>query len=182
MGRRSSTDNEPKNSSPNPMVSTQSYMGELAREYRADMVAKTRRKRKQPYKRTEKIEQALWTRICCGESLNDICKATDMPAYSTVAKWMAEDPEFERYLDQAYLYQGRQFADILKALADGSDSGMTVEERKLKAKIYIWLAEKYNRKLFGQQVQLDVKSEGPAINLPSEFGGGVLQGQIIDKT
>lgn len=181
---KSTQNSEPKNTSPDPAKHTQTFMGELAKEYRGEIVARTKRKRTQPYKRTEKMEQKLWERICCGESLQDICSDPKMPAYSTVAKWMSVDSEFESYINQAYLYQGRQIVDVLKALADGKDTALSVEERKLKAKIYIWLAEKYNRKLFGQNIQHEVTDTRPVINLPMQFGGfgQSIDAEIVDQT
>ena len=173
---------EVKNRSPDPNKHTQTYMAELAGELQTEMVKATRRKRVQPYKRTEKIEQALWERIACGESLRKICSDPKMPAKSTVSQWMAADPEFEAYINQAYLYQGREIADMLMELADGTDQSLSIEERKLKAKIYIWLAEKYNRKLFGQSQQIELTDTRPVTNLPAEFAAlaqPYIEGQIV---
>ena len=182
-GKRGRSD--PKNQSPDPTKHTQTYMGELSREYRAELVQKTKRRRVQPYKRTEKIEQKLWERICCGESLQDICSDPKMPAYSTVAKWMAADSTFESYINQAYMYQGRKMADVLKALADGKDQSLSIEERKLQAKIYMWMMAKYHRKLFGDSMQHEVTDTRPVINLPMQFGawaGSVVDGQLTDQS
>ena len=58
-----------------------------------------------------------------------------------------------------------------------------MEERKLKAKILIWLAEKYNRKLFGQSTQIEVTDTRPVIYLPAQFqwfGLPVIEGEISD--
>jgi len=178
-----SAGSEVKNRSPDPNVHTQTYIAEQASALQSEMVRASKRKRVQPYKRTEKIEQALWERIACGESLRKICSDPKMPAKSTVSKWMASDPDFEAYINQAYLYQGREIADMLMELADGVDTSLTIEERKLKAKIYIWLAEKYNRKLFGQSTQVELTDTRPVINLPPEFAAlAIAQPSIIDGT
>lgn len=178
---RTKQSSDVKNRSPDPTKHTQTYMGELAMEYRGEMVKATKRTRRKPYKRTEKVEQTIWERICCGESLQDVCNDPKMPAYSTIAKWMAADSTFEAYINQAYLYQGRQIADVLRDLANGKDQSLSIEERKLKAKILIWLAEKYNRKLFGQSTQIEVTDTRPVINLPAQFAGfglPVIEGEI----
>lgn len=182
MARKRDSDPDPKNKSPIEGVHTQTYLGMMAKEIKADMIAKTKRKRRQPYKRTPQLEQAIWTRIACGESLKDICRDEKMPAQSTVYQWMAEDPVFEGKIDQAHLYQARYRHDEIKDILDNINQGdLSIEERKLKFKGYVWMAEKNNRQRYGQSVQVDHKVEGPPIILPDLFGGGILAGQLIES-
>ncbi|WP_235210015.1 hypothetical protein, partial [Sphingobium sp. Ant17] len=54
---------------------------------------------------------------------------------------------------------------------------------KLKVKALMWLAGKYNRKVFGDSQQIEVTDTRPVINLPAQFQGfglPVIEGEISD--
>ena len=43
---------------------------------------------------TPELATAICRRVAGGETLRKICTSTDMPARSTVARWLAENSEF----------------------------------------------------------------------------------------
>lgn len=139
--------------------------------------------RHRPKRLTEKHIETLWCEIAKGRSMSDVCNDAKMPSRATVLRHLSKNPELRQMIDEAYEYQAEFFAEFMVDVASGGvHSTGNVERDKLYVQTLKWVTERYNRKRFGQHVDIAVKSEGPAINLPSEFGGGVLQGQIISPT
>lgn len=143
-----------------------------------EIVKATKRTRKQPYKRTEKLVNDLWSRLACGESLIDICKDPKMPARQTITRWMAADPELEKLIDDAYKWKARYFGEAILDVAEGGSlSTNDIRRDELKVKALMWLAGKYNRKVFGDSQQIEVTDTRPVIHLPQAFAA---YGNVID--
>ncbi|KAA9018269.1 hypothetical protein F4U96_09160 [Sphingobium limneticum] len=137
-----------------------------------DMQVKAKRKRKQPYRRTEKLTEEIWARLAAGYSLIEICEDEKMPARVTLNKWMAADPDFEKFIDDAYKWKARYFGEAIENVASGGSlSTGDIRRDELKVKALMWLAGKYNRKVFGDAVQHEVTDTRPVINLPAQFAG-----------
>tara|TARA_R110002072_G_scaffold171055_1_gene324772 strand:+ start:536 stop:1087 length:552 start_codon:yes stop_codon:yes gene_type:complete len=153
-------------------------------EASGEIVKASKRTRKQPYKRTEKLIDTLWSRLACGESMIDICRDPKMPARQTIMKWMAEDDELEQMIDDAYKWKARYFGEAILDVAEGgSFSTGDIRRDELKVKALMWLAGKYNRKVFGDSQQIEVTDTRPVINLPAQFQGfglPVIEGEISD--
>lgn len=147
-----------------------------AAEANAEIVATTKRKRGQPTKRSDAVTQELWARLASGERLIDICADPHMPARITLKTWEAEDPALREYLNTARQDKAEYLAEAMEAMADGDPRFSTgnVERDKLKFQVFKWLASKYHRTYFGDNIQLDVKSEAIVINLPPEFAQPVI--------
>lgn len=143
-----------------------------------EIQAKAKRTRKQPYKRTEKLTEEVWARLAAGYSLIEICEDPKMPARQTLNQWMARDPEFEKFIDEAYKWKARYFGEAIENIASGGSlSTGDIRRDELKVKALMWLAGKYNRKLFGDSQQIEVTDTRPVIHLPAAFGAF---GSVID--
>ena len=137
-----------------------------------EIQAKAKRTRKQPYKRTEKLTEEIWARLAAGYSLIEICEDPKMPGRGTISKWMAADPEFEKFIDDAYKWKARYFGEAIENIASGGSlSTGDIRHDELKVKALMWLAGKYNRKVFGDSQQIEVTDTRPVINLPAQFAG-----------
>tara|TARA_R110000787_G_scaffold71232_2_gene158543 strand:+ start:21191 stop:21574 length:384 start_codon:yes stop_codon:yes gene_type:complete len=114
----------------------------------------------------------------------DICRDPKMPARQTIMKWMAEDDELEQMIDDAYKWKARYFGEAILDVAEGgSFSTGDIRRDELKVKALMWLAGKYNRKVFGDSQQIEVTDTRPVINLPAQFQGfglPVIEGEISD--
>ncbi|WP_188064116.1 hypothetical protein [Sphingobium sp. KCTC 72723] len=166
---------------PNGAVALSKNAGEAS----GAMVKASKRTRKQPYRRTEKLENAILSRLACGESLIAICQDPKMPARQTVMTWMTLDPEFEAMMDDAYKWKARYFGEAILDVAEGGTlSTGDIRRDELKIKALMWLAGKYNRRLFGDAVEVAHKHEGLQINMPAEWMAGEIiptcQPQVID--
>lgn len=77
---------------------------------------------------TQEIVDAICDKIADGQSLRTICAADDMPARSTVFKWLA-DPARSSFVDQYARAREAQaealFEDILDIADDGSNDYVT---------------------------------------------------------
>lgn len=151
-----------------------------------EIVKQSKRKRKQPYKRTDKLVDEFLVRLACGESMIDICADPKMPARQTIMKWSNDDPELEKLMDEAYKWKGRYLGEAILSVAEGGTmSTGDIRRDELKVKALMWLAGKYNRKLFGDSMQHEVTDTRPVINLPMQFGawaGSVVDGQLTDQS
>lgn len=61
--------------------------------------------------------EAIFERLCGGEAVTDICADPDMPAPSTVYKWMRDQPEFGRAVALAREVQGDRLAAEARGIA-----------------------------------------------------------------
>ena len=146
-----------------------------------EIVAASKRTRKQPYKRTEKLVDQFLARLACGESMIDICQDPKMPSRQTIMRWMMTDPELEAMVDDAYKWKARYFGEAILNVAEGGCLSTTdIRRDELKVKALMWLAGKYNRRVFGDKQEVEITDTRPAINLPSMFG--VLAQPVIDVT
>lgn len=85
------------------------------------------------------VLQLLCQRIAEGGSLTKICKDSDMPTYTTLAKWRLKYPEVREMLEQAYVDRADTLRDnaLDAALAADEDN---VDSQKLKHDAYKWAA------------------------------------------
>ena len=135
-------------------------------------------------KMTEEVVLEILNRLCRGETLKQICQDVDMPAYGTVQKWYATDPDFQAAMDQARQFQMNLFADEILEIADNSVGDIrlaydkngnlvpevnyeNVKRSELRIKTRMELMKVFNRKQFGTH-----KETAPAV-IP-----GVANGQL----
>lgn len=127
-----------------------------------------------PSEFTQDVADAICEKLADGNSLRSICAADDMPARSTVFKWLA-DPAHSAFVDQYARAREAQaealFEDILDIADDGSND-YTVKKRpdgseydafdaehvqrsKLRVDARKWMVAKLAPKKYGDRVELE---------------------------
>lgn len=125
------------------------------------------------------IAAAICARLCVGESLRTICRDEDMPACSTVFKWLALHSAFAEQYARAREAQAEAiFEDILDIADDArndwmerrgeEDSGWQVngehiQRSRLRIDARKWMAGKLAPKKYGERAALELtgKDGGP---------------------
>lgn len=127
-----------------------------------------------PSEFSQAVADAICEEIADGKSLRSICAADDMPARSTVFKWLA-DPARSDFVDQYARAREAQaealFEDILDIADDGSND-YTVKKRpdgseydafdaehvqrsKLRVDARKWMVAKLAPKKYGDKLELE---------------------------
>ncbi|CAN7612317.1 terminase small subunit protein [Neorhizobium sp. LjRoot104] len=122
---------------------------------------------------TEATGDRICERIAEGESLRTICRDEDMPAMSTVFKWLASNETFsEQYARARETQADALFDEILdiadtpmigqktKADKEGNivevTTGDMIEHRRLQVDARKWMAGKLRPKKYGEKPDLNV--------------------------
>lgn len=107
---------------------------------------------------------------CTPRGLEHVCASDDMPAASTVYKWLARYPEFvEKYLRAREAQSHLVMDQVLDIADDGTnDFVMTddgpvldrdhIQRSKLRVETRFRLAGKLNPKKYGDKAEIDHKS------------------------
>jgi len=103
-----------------------------------------------PLEFNEAVADAICERLADGESLRSICRDDEMPAKSTVFKWLALIPAFADQYARARETQADSLADDIVDIADNktlepNDKRVRIDARK-------WLAGKLRPKAYGDKV------------------------------
>lgn len=118
------------------------------------------------------LKATICERIADGKSLRQILEAQDMPASSTVFKWLAEDASFaEQYARARDAQADAVFDDILSIADDGRNdwmekqdadgnnigwlvNGEAVRRSQLRIDARKWMAGKLKPKKYGDRLDL----------------------------
>ena len=115
------------------------------------------------------LEERICKMLAQGHSMAEICRRKDMPAESTVYKWLAEGGAFSERYAHAREQQADLYADEIIKIAD--DCPPTHEEIA-KAKVRIdarkWKAARLAPKKYGEKSELDMKSSDGSMTPPRE--------------
>lgn len=65
----------------------------------------------------ESLAEEICVRIMCGDSLAEICRDEEMPAYRTVMRWLKDDLAFRQNYASAREDQGHADADAIADIA-----------------------------------------------------------------
>lgn len=77
------------------------------------------------YKYSKKIAEKVLTRMMAGESVNSICKDTDMPSRKSIYLWIVRHEEFAEQYERAQFIQAMGYVDEIIDIADnGSNDWM----------------------------------------------------------
>jgi hypothetical protein len=101
-----------------------------------------------------------------GESLRSICRADDMPALSTVFRWLAVDPEFREQYARAMDARATHLAEeIIEISDDSSGDAVTdpetgdvridaefVARSRLRVDARKWLAARMSPRKYGDKI------------------------------
>ena len=124
---------------------------------------------------TQEIANAICELIADGNSLRAICLLDDMPAKSTVFKWLAEQPTFSDQYARAREAQADSLADdILEIADDGKRDTYTdldgnertdhdvIARSRLRVDARKWLASKMAPKKYGDKMQQEITGKDGA--------------------
>lgn len=105
--------------------------------------------------------------IAEGQSLRKICDRGDMPAKSTVFKWLAQQPSFADQYAHAREAQADTLFDDVLAIADQYDTLSEavnpdlIQRAKLRIDARKWMAGKLRPKKYGEKLELSGDAESP---------------------
>ena len=126
---------------------------------------------------TQELADKVCQKIAQGYSMRTVCSYDDMPAISTLFKWIREKPEFSQ--QYAYATQERTEAmaeDILDIADDGSNDLMTIQKgnesyeienkevtnrSRLRVDTRKWLMSKMKPKKYGEKLELAGDKDNP---------------------
>jgi hypothetical protein len=118
---------------------------------------------------TQAIADRICNRLAEGESLRKICLSDDMPATSSVCKWLTEHPDFAEQYTRAREAQADKMAEEILQIADDgmndtyvdADGKVLVDQdviarSRLRVDARKWLASKMAPKKYGDKVQAEL--------------------------
>jgi len=122
-------------------------------------------------KYTDKMALIICDRIANGESLKSICQDEDIPARSTVFKWLAENKTFSDMYARAREEQADTiFDEIIEIADDGRNdwmerrgeedagwvtNGENIQRAKLRIDARKWMAAKLRPKKYGERQEIE---------------------------
>ena len=117
------------------------------------------------------IASAICERIAKGESLRGICEDAEMPAASTVFKWLNEQPSFSEQYARAREAQADTIFDEILDIADDARNdwmerrgeedagwqanGEHIQRSKLRIDARKWMAGKLRPKKYGEKIDIE---------------------------
>lgn len=134
---------------------------------------------------SQEVAEAICERLADGESLRDICAAENMPAKSTVFRWLSSNESFRDQYARAREAQAEYLADELLDIADDGkndwmerhnrdgemigwqENGEAVSRSKLRVDARKWTLSKLLPKKYGDK--LEHQHSGPSGG-PIPFG------------
>jgi hypothetical protein len=112
------------------------------------------------------VMDEICERIAEGKSLRAICKADDMPAISTVMKWLTQDAALAEQYARAREIQADTMFDEVLDIADNSDADP--QDRRVRIDARKWMAGKLRPKVYGDKLDV-AHSGGISINVIDSF-------------
>ncbi|MEW9535699.1 terminase small subunit protein [Agrobacterium radiobacter] len=138
---------------------------------------------------SEEMALIICERLADGESLKAICEDDDMPARSTVFKWLTESETFSDMYARAREEQADAiFDEILNIADDGRNdwmerrgeedagwvtNGENIQRAKLRIDARKWMAGKLRPKKYGEKLELEHGGQvtlTPTINFNANKG------------
>jgi len=125
---------------------------------------------------SQEVFDRICERIAGGESLRSICQDEDMPATSTVCKWLAEHDGFsEQYARAREAQADAIFDEILDIADDGRNdwmerngeesagwaaNGEHIQRSRLRIDSRKWMAGKLKPKKYGEKLEHEHSATG----------------------
>jgi hypothetical protein len=145
-----------------------------------------------PSSYTQELADTICERLAMGESMRTVSKDENMPAMSTMFKWLRENPSFSEQYARAKQESADAMAEeILDIADDGTNDYMTIElqdgyekevinhevlaRSRLRVDTRKWLMSKMKPKKYGEKI--DMTSDGKAI-----MGNGIVFSNFKNAT
>lgn len=125
---------------------------------------------------TQDLADKICEEIALGYSMRSVCKPDDMPAMSSVFKWLRENKQFsEQYVTATEERSEAMAEDILDIADDGTNdwierenkdgstfesvNGEVIQRSRLRVDTRKWLMAKMKPKKYGEKLDLTSKDE-----------------------
>lgn len=130
---------------------------------------------------TQELAYIICEEIMQGKSLRAICKREDMPALSTICRWLSNNKDFQEQYTRAREIQAELLADeIIEISDDGSKDevehpmveGATmtnyenIQRSKLKVDSRKWVASKLLPKKYGDKQEIQHTGQIVVVDVP----------------
>ena len=102
-----------------------------------------------PTKYSKELVANICIKIANGKSLREICRATDMPALSSIFLWLTEYTAFSEQYARAKEEQSELFADEIVEIADNEPDP---QRARVKIDARKWVASKLKPKKYGDKI------------------------------
>lgn len=130
-----------------------------------------------PSEFTQERADLICIRLSEGESLRSICAADDMPAPSTVYRWIASNEVFRDQYARAREEQGESDADLVGDIASKVARGLIDPAAgRVAIDAYKWSAGRRLPKKYGDRIDLNHggQKDNPILSLIEEVSGNTL--------
>ncbi|WP_271896301.1 terminase small subunit protein [Candidatus Phyllobacterium onerii] len=147
-------------------------------------MVRTKEPGKRPLEFKQPTADIICERIACGQSVREICLDENMPAMSTVFKWLSRVEAFaEQYARARDAQADTLFDEILTIADDGSndfmerkdgeggtlgwkENGEAIRRSQLRVDARKWMAGKLRPKKYGEK--LDIEHSGMVVTIAKE--------------
>lgn len=127
---------------------------------------------------TQEIADSICEQIADGKSLRSICAAEEMPAKSSVFKWLSQHKDFADQYTRARESQADALFDDLADVAEEAlkaETAVEVSARKLVVDTHKWRLSKIAPKKYGEKLELAGDPKAP-------LGIAVIERRVIDPS
>lgn len=166
------TQKQPRKSAAAKIV--QAAKAEASVAIKSEIAAIAKRKPGQPTKFTQEKWERVLEAVATYQDLIEICAQPDMPAVSTIYRWMRENPDLKEDMRGAWeMFSMLGHSYNRNVLRGGiMSSGDTRRDIELAADNR-WFMGKVNRRDFGDRQQVDINVQDPFV-----LEGWMLPGQV----
>lgn len=135
---------------------------------------------------SQELADTICEQLASGDSMRTVCRADDMPAMSTVFKWLREHKTFsEQYARAKEEAADALVEEIMDIADDGSNdwmvyhgkddyegwklNGENIQRSRLRVDTRKWVASKLKAKKYGDKIDMTTNGK----DLPSPILGGL---------
>jgi hypothetical protein len=119
-----------------------------------------------PTLKTPELCKEICERMAEGETLTNICRDADMPAWTTLHDWKQADESFRQALTRAREQQAEVWAEEIMSISDDDlPTHEAIGRARLRMQSRQWLAGKYNPQFADKPTQIGV-NVGVQVVLP----------------
>src|SRR6266516_3122885 len=111
-----------------------------------------------PTLKTPELCKIICERMAQGETLTNICRDPDMPAWTTVHDWKQADESFRQALTRAREQQAEVWAEEIMSISDDDlPTHEAIGRARLRMQSRQWLSGKYNATYADKPTQVGVQ-------------------------
>ncbi len=128
---------------------------------------------------SENLIDEICSRIAQGRSLRNVCLDDDMPAMSSVMKWLDENKEFsEQYREATTIREDLYFDEVLCIADSVKAEPAEIAKARLQIDSRKWVLSRMNPKKYGDKQSVELAGKNGNNLIPSGLGhfyGGIKQ-------